>query len=74
MTRTEYIDRPVPTPVKVPPGLLVPCTVSPRPVPGATWHDVWVLMDQKDAEQTECNRRFEQIKEWQDGTVQEPSD
>jgi len=67
VTRTEYVDRPVPVRVKTPPALLTPCQIAPKPVPGMTWHDVWVLMDAKDAEQRSCNKRFEQIRAWQDG-------
>ena len=69
VTKVEYRDRPVPTPVNVPAGLLVPCTVSPLPIPGDTWQDVWVTMVAKDKEQAACNERFEQIREWQEGAT-----
>ena len=67
VTRTEYRDREVPVRVKVPAGLLVDCQVSPMPIPGDTWQDVWVVMVEKDKEQSTCNDRFDQIREWQDG-------
>jgi len=56
--------------VEVPAALLQPCQVSPLPFAGATWKDVFILMKQKDLEQQACNKRFETIRSWQEGTDQ----
>jgi hypothetical protein len=51
--------------VKVPPALLIPCAITPLPIRGDTWDDVFQIMKEKDLEQQQCNERFTMIRNWQ---------
>ena len=53
--------------VQVPGALLLPCQMAALPNHGDTWQDAFEVMKQKHDEQGACNKRFELIKEWQQG-------
>lgn len=65
VTRTEYVEKRVVERVRVPEGLLAPCRITPLPARGASWHEIWVIMEEKHFQQRSCNERFSRIRDWQ---------
>lgn len=45
----------------------MPCQIASLPRAGDTWEDALEILKRKDIQQKACNKRFEAIRQWQQG-------
>lgn len=71
ITAPDIIELPEPVRVTVPEILLQPCPIARLPIYGDKWEDTLDYIAQKHVQQQICNCRFDLIRQWQEGLIEE---